>query len=318
MNINKYIDFVGTTPMGTELNILRYEIDSEKSGNHIYIQSGIHGGEVTQWIIHELFLFLKKNLHKGKITLVPCANPVSWTQRTYYSTNGKFDFYMGKDWNRNFPGDKEGSIGERIANVLFENARKADFVIDLHTSRESIPFVIYSNPQYEDILKIVGIKYNQFIDMQKKHSYNNTMNACLDKVGINNICIECGSHDAYEPHNIKEVINGLKRIFSAYGMIDSNLAETSQHDIKTFAKTVKYTAPKGGLIRLAKPLGAEVKKGDDLFYCFDNNELGSVITIRSKHNGVLFKASPTYIYWSGDDVLQLLLDDEAKNLIPII
>ena len=153
MKISKQTNFVGSTPMGTELSILNYEIDSEKAGKHIYIQSGIHGGEITQWILHELFSFLKANLQQGKVTLVPCANPVSWTQRVYYSTNGKFDFYMGKDWNRNFPGNADGSMGERIAGILFGNAKKADFALDLHTSRESIPFGIYSRPEYEDILK---------------------------------------------------------------------------------------------------------------------------------------------------------------------
>lgn len=314
MKINKYRDLAGTTPMGTELSILRYEIDSEKPGQHIYIQSGIHGGEITQWIIHELFLFLKKNLLQGKITLVPCANPVSWTQRAYYSTNGKFDFYMGKDWNRNFPGNREGSMGERIAAVLFENAKKADFALDLHTSRESIPFAIYSRSQYENILKTIGIRYNQFIDMQKNPAYGNTMNACLDSAGVENLCIECGSHDAYEPDNIREVISGLKRLLAARGMVDTKFAEPAPQKIKTFSKTVKYTAPVGCLLRLAKPLGAEVKKGDDLFYCFDNNDLGSVIAVQSKHDGVLFKASPTHIYWSGDDVIQLLLDEDTKLL----
>lgn len=314
MKINKYRDFAGTTPMGTELSILRYEMDSEKPGQHIYIQSGIHGGEITQWIIHELFLFIKKNLLQGKVTLVPCANPVSWTQRAYYSTNGKFDFYMGKDWNRNFPGNSEGSMGERIAAVLFANAKKADFALDMHTSRESIPFAIYSRPQYEDILKTIGIRYNQFLDMQKNPAYGNTMNACLDNAGVENLCIECGSHDAYEPENIREVMNGLKRLFAARGMVDSKLAEPAPQEIKTFAKTVKYTAPMGCLLRLAKPLGAQIKKGEDLFYCFDNNDLGSVVAVQSKHDGVLFKASPTHIYWSGDDVVQLLLDEDTKLL----
>ncbi len=314
MKISKHTTFVGTTPMGTELNILNYELDSEKAGKHIYIQSGIHGGEITQWIMHDLFTFLKNNLQQGKVTLVPCANPVSWTQRAYYSTNGKFDFYMGKDWNRNFPGNPEGSMGERIAAVLFENAKKADFALDLHTSRESIPFGIYSCSEYEDILKIIGIRYNQFIDMSNSSAYANTLNACLDKAGIPNLCIECGSHDSYEPQNIHEVMEGIKRLLVFFKMTSSSLNEPAPKEIKVFARTVKYTAPKGCLLRLAKQLGSKVEIGDDLFYCFDNNELGSLQSVQSKHNGVLFKASPTHIYWSGDDVVQLLLDEDTKTL----
>ncbi len=314
MKINKHRSYVGTTPMGTELSILNYELDSEREGKHVYIQSGIHGGEITQWIIHELFLFLKKNLQQGKVTLVPCANPVSWTQRAYYSTNGKFDFYMGKDWNRNFPGNPEGSMGERIASVLFENAKKADFAIDLHTSRESIPFGIYSRSEYENWLKIIGIKYNQFIDMSKSSAYANTLNAGLDVAGISNLCIECGSHDSYEPQNIHEVTEGIKRLLASLEMIDTKLTKSGPKEIITFSKTVKYTAPKGCILRLAKHLGSKIKKGEDLFYCFDNNELGAVLAVQSEHDGVLFKASPTHIYWSGDDVIQLLLDEDTKIL----
>lgn len=312
MKIDKYNTVVGSTPMGTELSILSYELDSEKEGKHLYIQSGIHGGEITQWIVHELYSFLKENLKQGKVTLVPCANPVSWTQRTYYSTNGKFDFYMGKDWNRNFPGNLEGSMGERIAAVLFDKAKAADFALDLHTSRESIPFGIYSCSEYESIIKITGIRYNQFIDMSKSLAYANTLNACLDRVGVPNLCIECGSHDDYEPQNVYEVMEAIKRLLVSFEMINSALSEPAPKEIKVFAKTVKYTAPKGCLIRLAKHLGSKVEKGDDLFYCFDNNELGVVQSVKSKHNGVLFKASPTHIYWSGDDVVQLLLDEETR------
>lgn len=314
MKISKQTNFVGSTPMGTELSILNYEIDSEKAGKHIYIQSGIHGGEITQWIMHGLFSFLKANLQQGKVTLVPCANPVSWTQRVYYSTNGKFDFYMGKDWNRNFPGNADGSMGERIAGILFGNAQKADFALDLHTSRESIPFGIYSRPEYEDILKIIGIKYNQFIDMRNASAYANTLNACLDSVGVPNLCIECGSHDAYEEKNIHEVMEGIKRLLASFEMIDKKQCTPAPTEIKVFAKTVKYTAPKGCVLLLAKPLGSKVQNGDDLFYCYDNNELGTKETVKSKHNGVLFKASPTHIYWSGDDVVQLLLDEDTRTI----
>ncbi len=313
MKVTKNANFVGTTPMGTELNILNYELDSEKPGKNIYIQSGIHGGEVTQWIIHELYAFLKDNLLSGKVTLVPCANPVSWTQRIYYSTNGKFDLYMGKDWNRNFPGNPEGSLGERIAAVLFENAKKNDFVLDLHTSRESVPFGIFSRKEYECFVQTIGMKYNQFIDMSAT-AYANTMNGSLDKEGVANMCIECGSHDSYEPQNVRDVVNGIKRLLASQGMIDVKQTELAPETVKVFAKTVKYTAPKGGLIKLAKPLGAKVQKGDELFYCYDNNELGEKIVVVSNHDGVLFKTSPTHIYWSGDDVVQLLLDEETKTL----
>lgn len=314
MIINKTSINVGSTPMGTSLDILKYEIDSELSGKTFYIQSGIHGGEITQWIIHELYNFLKDNIVSGKVIIVPCANPVSWTQRAYYSTNGKFDFYMGKDWNRNFPGNEAGTMGEKIAAALFTEAKKADFVVDLHTSRQSIPFGIFSNNKYLPFIKTAGVKYNQFIDMEANSSYKNTLNSCLDRENVPNLCIECGSHDSYEQENVKEVLEALKRLLAAEGIIDIKKTTPAPDKVKTYSKTVTYRAAKGSLIRLAKKLGEEIKSGEDLFYYYDNNELGQISAEKSKHDGILFKTSPTYIYWSGDDVLQLLLSEDVKEI----
>ena len=297
---------IGQTPMGNELSILKYTIDSGNPGKTIYIQSGTHGGEVTQWILHELFSYLQNNLKRGKLILVPNANPVSWLQRNYFSTNGKFDMYMGKDWNRNFPGDEQGSLGERIASVLFEQARHADFVLDLHTSRLSLPFAIYFNKEMQQYAEVLGLEYNQFIDTTIKTSYKNTINVSLFAVGVPSLCIECGGHDAYEPENIELVKNGILRILKFFGLIDNAPIAAAAEQQIFYDKTITYTASKGGLIRLAKKLGEYVQKGDVLYYYYDNNDLGNIQNIIAKHNGVVFKISPTHIYWTGDEVVQLI------------
>ncbi len=314
MKVTKENLNVGYTPMGTPLEILKYELDSEVPGKTVYIQSGIHGGEVTQWILHELYHFLERKMISGKVVLVPCANPVSWTQRAYYSTNGKFDFYMGKDWNRNFPGNPEGSMGERIAAVLFGLAKQADFALDLHTSRHSIPFGIFSRQTYLSWVKTAGVSYNQFIDMGANSSYKNTLNACLDDAGVPNLCIECGSHDSYEADNVQEVYEAIRRLLAELKIVRAEDTRKAPDKVRIFSKTAKYHARKGSLIRLAKSLGDEVRVSEDLFYYFDNNDLGKITSEKARHNGILFKTSPTYIYWSGDDVLQLLLQDDVQEI----
>lgn len=306
MKIYKENINIGQTPMGNELSILKYTIDSGNTGKTIYIQSGTHGGEVTQWILHELFNYLQNNLKQGKVILVPNANPVSWLQRSYFSTNGKFDMYMGKDWNRNFPGNAQGSLGERISSVLFEQASHADFVLDLHTSRLSLPFSISFHSEDKPYAEVLGLPFNQVIDTEIKTSYVNTLNACLHKINIPSLCIECGSHDAYEPENIELVKNGILRILKFFELIDNApVANTGRQQI-FYDKIITYIAEKGGLIRLAKKLGEYVQKGDVLYYYYDNDDLGNIQNIIAKHNGIVFKISPTHIYWTGDEVVQLI------------
>ena len=306
MQIYKENIYIGQTPMGNALSILKYTIDSGNPGKTIYIQSGTHGGEVTQWILHKLFNDLQTNLKRGKVILVPNANPISWLQRNYFSTNGKFDMYMGKDWNRNFPGNEQGSLGERISAILFNEAKSADFVLDLHTSRLSLPFSISFSQNDVKYAKIMGLHLNQFINTEIKTSYANTLNACLHTINIPSLCVECGSHDSYEPENIELVQNGILRIFKFFELIDSEPVANTEKQQIFYDKTIIYKTEKGGLIRLAKKLGEYVQKGDVLYYYYDNNDLGNIQNITAEHNGIVFKISPTHIYWTGDEVVQLI------------
>ena len=123
---------------GDEVSVLVYTFGKGK--NTLYIQGGVHGGEVTFFILHELVNYLKSIEEKldGTVTVVPICNPVSWSQRVYYYTAGKFDLYKGKDWNRSYPGS-ETTLSSRMSKKIFEIASKHECVIDLHTARNSKP-----------------------------------------------------------------------------------------------------------------------------------------------------------------------------------
>ena len=145
---------IGNSISGSPLSVLGYRF-SQGTGPSIYIQGGTHGGEITFPIFKMLSDFLTKSADwNGMVTLIPLSHPLSWNQRYYFYTAGKFDNYNGKDWNRSFPGDKDGSTTQRCSHMIFEEASKHDLVIDLHTSRISNPFVIVAR---EDLVEYGGI-----------------------------------------------------------------------------------------------------------------------------------------------------------------
>lgn len=314
MIINKHNIVAGNMPFGGELNIIKYEIDSEKEGPTVYMQSGMHGGEVTQWILHNLFPFLKENLKFGKVIIIPFANPAAWTQRSYFSTNGKFDLYMGKDWNRNFPGKEDGTLGERISKKLLNEAKKSDFVFDLHTARESNPFGIFMRNNMLEYIKTMNIPFNHFINIKDKPAYSNTLNYQLDKLNIPTITIECGSHDEYCEEKNKLVEEAIKRVLSKLNMIDKNLTKKSNNKVKYFEKTKTIRSEKGGLIKYNVKAEDEFKKGDLLFSLIDPNDMENEYPVFADCDGFVFKLSPTNIYWSGDDVLQIIEKEEISEI----
>ena len=80
---------VGQTIAGNPIDIVTYTLASPAKGKKVHIQSGIHGGEITYWLQHRLFKFLKEHLKAGEVVLVPCANPAAWEQRAYFYTFGR-------------------------------------------------------------------------------------------------------------------------------------------------------------------------------------------------------------------------------------
>src|SRR3972149_10364805 len=104
---------------GNEIGVNQYHYGSGKKS--LYIQGGVHGGELTYFIFVELDRWLRQNEDKLKktVTLTPLVNPTAWNQRVYYYTVGKFDLYKGRDWNRSYPG-KDTTLSARNSAKVFE------------------------------------------------------------------------------------------------------------------------------------------------------------------------------------------------------
>ena len=312
MKITKNKNFITTLVSGNEINILDYTLDSEKEGKTIYIQSGIHGGEITYWIIHKLFNFLKENLLNGKVIFVPCANPIAWMQRIYSYTTGKFNFFNGTDWNRSFP--TGNSLEGIIAENLFNLAKTSDFVFDLHTSRESKPFAIPSQESYLKYCKTLGLEYNFLhIDLENI-KYHGTINAQLDLLKIPNLTIECGSHDEFSIIKIDEVYNGILRLLNEFGMIDKKFINQSKTTPKYFRKTKKITAIDGGLIEFHKNINEEFKNGDVIYSLYNPNNFGEKVDYIADFDGIAWKFSKTHIFMKGEDVLDTIPTNEIKDI----
>ncbi len=298
---------VGTDISGSDIEIVYHKISHGKPGRKIYIQGGIHGGEVTIWIFERLYKFLTENEFDGEVVLVPIANPISWRQRVYFNTNGKFDLYLGKDWNRNFPGKEEGSLGERIAHHLTTLASECDLVIDLHTARRSVPFNIFfreEDLQYNDF---IGLEFNELknINSESLGEYAGTLSFNLIKQNKDSFTIECGSHDSFEQENVEAVTIGL------INLIYNRKNKPKQAFLYDSLK--KYYARDGGFILLQKQLKEQYKKGDVLYKIINPANLRA-IDIFAEEDGVVFKISPTHICYPGDEVVQIIEDSNIKKM----
>lgn len=301
-----YTDISGNT-----IGFLTYEYG--KGRQSLYIQGGVHGGEITYFIFKKLNEFLLKNekLLKKKILLAPIINPVAWSQRIYYYTVGKFDLYKGTDWNRSYPGG-DTSLSARNSKIVFNIAKEYDLILDLHTARISKPYTIFTDKQSLSTIRTLGFSYNQFIDLANpaNSKYKGIISDAVNNLNKQGIVIECGSHDNFDLESIEIVFQSIKRFIYKSGIIVSK-----KHFIcpetKIFDKIDVIYSPISGFIKYLKYPREEIKKNDILCEIYPSNLLDKVTKIKTPYNGIMFELAKTHIVWTGDELIKII---DKKNL----
>lgn len=114
---------------GTEWENTVCVLRGEEDGPAVYVVAGLHGDETAGWTAAGR---LKDGpLRAGTLYILSPAN-------LYGAEHDQRTTRSGRDLNRNFPGDPEGSDARRIAAAIYEDIRdKAPaLVLDLHEARE--------------------------------------------------------------------------------------------------------------------------------------------------------------------------------------
>lgn len=304
---------IGTDVVGQPIYITRYTIDSEKPGKTVYVQGGIHGGEITLHMIRDIYNYVKENITSGKVYFIPFANPLAWGQKAYTYTVGKFNYKTGEDFNRTFASNSPGNTNVQIAKAILKECddEKIDFAVDLHTAHTSFPHTISFAEDDLDLIKETNIEYNRLC--YNSEEYKATLNYQLTKRGINNFTIECGSHDSIEKDYQKQVVDGVLNVLNKLEIckFKSNLPKTNQ---VVFSKSVSYFAECGGIVEFNFNLGEKFKKGDTLFTIHPANLQEKSHEIKAEFDGVVFRFAKTHIYNAFDEVLRVFRNEDLKSI----
>src|SRR5437879_3326714 len=124
--------------------------------------AGNHGYEYPPILaVQKLRTLINPATLKGTIIMVHVANMPSFLGRTVY-----FSPIDGKNLNRVYPGRKDGTVSERIADAITtEVIEKADYVLDLHCGdgNESLrPYVyqtVTGNPKMDEAMARMALAF---------------------------------------------------------------------------------------------------------------------------------------------------------------
>lgn len=239
-------------------------INGAKDGKTILITGGIHGGEYLGILTTiELAQELDPVNIAGQLIMVHPVNSQGFAAKTPGVVPED-----GKNINRLFPGDKEGTIADKIAYTLthdFQNI--ADFYIDLHGGdllELVTPYVYYPGIANDDVVNI-SKSVAEVLDvayMVKSTSTTGAYNSAAIR-GVPSILIERGGQGLWNRADVDSSKNDVLNILKYLNVIDGEL-EANQHVPVDVINPIYLTANKGGCWYPCVTAGDQLIKGQKL------------------------------------------------------
>ena len=286
-------------------------VESVNSGPVVWLTGCIHGDEVTGIVtVQEVFKTIRKQpLLKGSLYAFPLMNPIGFETASRNITLSK------EDLNRSFPGDKSGSVAERIADKIFSTIKetKPTLVLDLHNDwMKSIPYTLVDpNPAgvhkkaYEQTLKVAG--ESGFLVVQDTEDPTGSFSYSLLEHDIPALTIELGESYIVNEKNVEYGVKSILGILAYLGMI-TKPAEDFIYQVPQVAKgkilksSSLPVSSASGIIRFLTQPGDLVTKGQAVAKIY--NAFGKLQdTLLCREDGVVLGHSDFSVAFPGAPVI---------------
>ncbi|ABC27433.1 predicted deacylase [Hahella chejuensis KCTC 2396] len=252
---------VGQLYTQTDVSIPVEVVHGRSKGPRLLICAAIHGDElngveIVRRVLHAPWL---KNL-KGTLVAVPIVNVLGTIHRSRYLPDRR-------DLNRSFPGSEKGSLAARMAHLFTTRIlQQADYAIDLHTGaidRSNLPQirVHLDNQKAAELAHMFGVPV--IIDAEIR---DGSFRGAGDDLGVPIITYEAGEALRFDENSIAAGVRGVRRVMEELGMIKMRVKGRAQATPVVARSSQWVRAPVGGFLRVLKPLGSRVNKGDLLGY----------------------------------------------------
>ncbi len=305
---------------GSDLSTRRLalmEIKSSNPGPVVWLTGCVHGDEVGGIVvIQEIFKKLREEpLLKGSVHAFPLMNPIGFETASRNITLSR------EDLNRSFPGNKNGSLAERIADKIFTEILETNptLVLDLHNDwRKSIPYtfidpseVVRDKETYEKVI-LFSKKTGFLIVSERKESYEienmeKTLSGSLNQHKIPSLTLELGESYVVNEENVEYGVKSILNILDYLEMIKP-IDKTFNYQIPESlrGKILRYShqpvSSTSGIIRFLVEPGNAIKKGQPVARVY--NAFGKLRdTMRALEDGIVLGYSDSSVGFPGVPVI---------------
>lgn len=293
----------------TKLYIPIEVIRGVEDGPTMFISAAIHGDEINGIEIIKRLL-QKKSLKriKGTLIVIPIVNVFGFINRSRYLPDRR-------DLNRCFPGNKNGSLGARLANIFItEIVNKCTHGIDLHTgsvNRTNLPQIraCLDDHDTNKLAKSFGVPV--IINSSLR---DGSLREAARKRNVKTLLFEGGEALRFSETVIKIGVKGCLSVMKSIGMISSA-------SIKDFPKRKVYTANQSNWLRaghsgtfiMHKSVGEVVNPGDILATISDPFGENPHF-VKAKERGLIIGHSTIPLVNKGDAMFHIASFGNSKKV----
>ena len=250
-------------------------IKGKDKGKVFTILAGVHGAEYAPIIATQKLIkkFEVKRL-SGTIIILPITNIGA-----FYSSTPYVNPIDNLNINRIFPGNKNGSVSEKIAHFIATKIIPvSDFFLDAHSgdaNEDLLPFVCYYDNQNYPFQTKMAKELSEYSGFENVISYpytiKNTEPALYafkqaSQVGKIALSFESGKLGYLQPKAVDRILRGYYRIFDKLEMYEYN-------DLEDKTKFKRLNSPYYIKSKFQGILYSGYKAGDKVI---KNNELGFI------------------------------------------
>ena len=252
----KSIDInIARLPSHTMIDTPIYVSRALEDGPVLALTAGMHGDEINGMEI--VRRIIDNGLHHPKRGTVVCMPIVN----IYGFLNYSREVPDGKDINRSFPGNRNGSLASRVAyHLMKEIIPFIDYGIDFHTGgamRTNYPQVrtVLRDKKNNELAQAFCAPFT--IDAPFRP---NSLRKEAARLGKHIIVYEGGESLRFDQHAIEEGIAGTLRLMKHLNMID--WASDAKEQNRVIRKTTWVRAKYAGLFQSNVGCGQHVNKGE--------------------------------------------------------
>jgi predicted deacylase len=206
------------------LEVPLVEVTGSGGGPLLTVIAGVHGCEYASMAgVRRWLRDLGKQELRGRVRAVPVLNLTAFAARTPFVVPED-----GKNLNRCFPGNPDGTLGDRLAYDAFSQLISgSDAYIDAHCGDmvEALqPFALYEAGPAEARARELAMAYGlPYVIRQEKgpnQAVTGTSSGAAAEAGIPAITAEAGGCGLVEEHAVALHVAGLNAVLNVLGMTD--------------------------------------------------------------------------------------------------